>query len=258
LSPSKRSRDRASSSAFVAPARRELAVGFAALTVFALIAWWHTASSARGMWGMPGTMGMPLFAFLSMWNVMMIAMMLPATTPVVVLWGRMIASQSAGARRYGRLLVFLFAYLVAWALLGAATWLALRALESVVPRAWFANGTFAATALAIAGIYQLTPAKNWCLEHCRSPISLLAHFRGRDGPFVDFRIGFLHGGYCIGCCAGLMVVLMGVGLMNVPVMVVLTIVIFAEKLAPYSSVTARTTGVLLLCAAPVVLLWARA
>ena len=253
-----RSREPASNATFATPSGRELAVGFAALTVLALIAWLHTASNAQGMWAMPGTMGMPFFAFLSMWTVMMIAMMLPATTPVVVLWGRMIAFQSAGARRYARSAVFLFAYLVAWAVLGAATWLALRALESVVPRAAFANGAFAATALAVAGIYQLTPAKNRCLEHCRSPVSLLAHFRRNDGPFVDFRIGFLHGGYCIGCCAGLMVVLVGVGLMNVPVMAALTILIYAEKLAPYSAITARVTGVLFICAAPAVWLWPRA
>src|SRR5262245_22926899 len=210
------------------------------------------------MYFMPGTMDMPFFAFLSMWTVMMIAMMLPATTPVVVLWGRMIAWQTVGARRYGRLSVFLCGYLLAWALLGAATWLVLRALESVLSRDAFESGAFAAAALAFAGIYQLTPAKNWCLEHCRSPVSLLTHFRGSDGPFVDLRIGFLHGGYCIGCCVGLMVVLMGLGLMNVPVMVVLTILIFAEKLARYGSTVARVTGVLFLCAAPVVLLLARA
>ena len=245
-------------SSFAAPTRRELAIGFAALTVLASIAWWHTASNARGMYWMPGTMGMPFFAFLTMWTVMMVAMMLPATTPVVALWGRMIASQSAGARRYGRMAVFLFGYLLAWTLLGAVTWLGLRVLEGLLPNTVFTSGVFAAAALVLAGIYQLTPAKNWCLDHCRSPVSLLTHFRAGDGPLVDLRIGFLHGGYCIGCCAGLMLVLMGVGLMNVPVMVVLTILIFAEKLAPHGPITARVTGVVFLFAAPVVLLWLRA
>ena len=237
--------------------RSELAVAFAALTALALIAWWYTVSNAHGMYRMTGTMGMPFFAFLTMWIVMMIAMMLPATTPVVALWNRMIALQSKGALRHVRMTLFLIGYLLAWTLIGAVAWLGLRGLESAVPHHAFENGAVAAASLALAGVYQMTPAKNWCLEHCRSPISLLTHFRGKDGPFVDLRVGFLHGGYCIGCCVGLMVVLVGVGLMNVPVMVVLTLLIFAEKLAPHGVVTARAAGVLLLLAAPAVWVWLR-
>src|SRR4030095_4549102 len=124
-------------SSFAAPTRRELALGFAALTVLASIAWWHTASNARGMYWMPGTMGMPFFALLTMWTVTRVAVMLPATTPVVALWGRMIASQSAGARRYGRLAVFLFGYLLAWTLLGAVAWVRRRVLAGSLRGAVF-------------------------------------------------------------------------------------------------------------------------
>ena len=238
-----------------ASARRERVVGYTALTILALIAWWLTVTQARGMWWMPGTMGMGLVPFLAMWIVMMVAMMLPATTPVVTIWGRLVASQSRGIRRYARMTVFLCAYLVAWSVIGVVAWAMLRAVEATLPKSAFTSGAVAAVTLATAGVYQLTRLKHACLDHCRSPVTLLAHFRGRDGPFTDFRIGFLHGGYCVGCCAGLMLVLIGVGLMNVPAMVVLTVLIFAEKLAPRGPIVARASGVVFLVAALVVWMW---
>lgn len=237
------------------PTRTELAAGFAALTILALLAWWQTVSHARAMGNLPGTMGMPILPFISMWVVMMVAMMLPATTPIVTLWGRMIARQSPGITRVVRMGIFLSAYVLAWALLGVLAWFGLRGLESALPDKVFTNGVVGAVALGVAGIYQLTPAKNVCLEHCRSPIALLAHFRGHHERLADLRIGFLHGGYCVGCCAGLMVVLMGVGLMNLPAMVLLTALIFAEKLAPRGELIARITGVAFLLAAPLVLMY---
>jgi predicted metal-binding membrane protein len=229
-----------------------------ALTALAAVAWWDTAASARSMGNMPGTMGMPLLPFLTMWTVMMIAMMLPATTPVVTLWGRMIGMQSRGVVRLLRLGVFLSAYVLAWAVLGAVAWLVLRGIESVLPAGAFAEGWIAAGAFALAGVYQLTPAKDLCLEHCRSPVSLLGHFRGRGGRLADLRIGLLHGLYCIGCCMGLMVVLMGVGLMHLPAMVVLTAMIFAEKLSPGGKLIARTTGVAFLAAALLLMVYPEA
>jgi predicted metal-binding membrane protein len=186
---------------------------------------------------------------------MMVAMMLPATTPVVTIWGRLVASQSRGIRRYARMAVFLGAYLVAWSAIGVVTWAVLRAIEATLPKSAFTSGGVAAATLAIAGVYQLTRLKHACLDHCRSPVTLLAHFRGRGGPFADFRIGFLHGGYCVGCCAGLMLVLIGVGLMNVPAMVVLTVLIFVEKLAPRGPIVARASGAVFLVAALAVWMW---
>ncbi len=238
-----------------APTRTELATGFAALTFLAILAWWQTVSHARAMGNMPGTMGMPMVPFISMWVVMMIAMMLPATTPIVTLWGRMIARQSPGLLRVLRMTLFLSAYVAAWGLLGLLGWLGLRALESALPHQLFVNGVIGAIALGLAGIYQLTPFKNVCLEHCRSPVALLAHFRGHNERLADIRIGFLHGIYCVGCCVGLMIVLIGVCLMNLPAMVLLTALIFAEKLAPAGELIARITGIAFLLAAPFALIY---
>lgn len=43
-------------------------------------------------------------------------------------------------------------------------------------------------------------------------------------------MGIHHGAYCVGCCAGLMVVLIPLGVMNVAAMAALALVIFMEKL----------------------------
>jgi hypothetical protein len=66
-----------------------------------------------------------------------------------------------------------------------------------------------------AGLYQLSPLKDRCLSHCRSPLGFLIHFGGYSGRLCDLRVGLYHGGYCVGCCWGLMVVLVAVGVMNV-------------------------------------------
>ena len=57
--------------------------------------------------------------------------------------------------------------------------------------------------LIAAGLYQLTPLKESCLAHCRSPAEFLAaHWRG--GVPSAWRMGLGHGVYCLGCCFALM------------------------------------------------------
>ena len=74
-------------------------------------------------------------------------------------------------------------------------------------------------AFAAAGLYQLTPLKDLCLSHCRSPLGLLLHYGSYRGKARDLRVGVHHGGYCLGCCWALMVILIAVGVMNIAAMV---------------------------------------
>jgi predicted metal-binding membrane protein len=87
----------------------------------------------------------------------------------------------------------------------------------------------AAIALAVAGVYQFTPLKARCLRHCRSPLGFLLHFGNYAGRLRDVRVGAYHGGYCVGCCWSLMLVLVAVGVMNMAWMAGLTAVVFVEK-----------------------------
>jgi predicted metal-binding membrane protein len=102
----------------------------------------------------------------------------------------------------------------------------------------------AGAAVAAAGLYQLTPLKQVCLRHCRSPLHFL--FTGwRDGPAGAVRMGVAHAAYCVGCCAGLMVVLFAVGVMSLLWMTVVAAVIFAEKVVPHGESVARAVALAL-------------
>src|ERR671923_89129 len=98
-----------------------------------------------------------------------------------------------------------------------------------------------ATLLVLAGLYQFTPLKNFCLKHCRSPLHFVMH-GWRDGRMGAVRMGATHGLFCFGCCWGIMAVLFVVGLMNLGWMVALSLLIMAEKVAPRGVAIGRVVG----------------
>ncbi len=224
---------------------RQLAVPWIAVAALAAVAWAVTVALARSMGNGPGTMGLALLPFLGLWVVMMAAMMLPSVAPVAVLWTRLIGGGPAGPVRAARMGMFLSGYLLAWAAIGVAAFAALAGagrLLTASPTAarWLGVGIF-----IVAGVYQLTPWKDWCLRRCRSPVGALMYYIGFKGRSRDVRVGLHHGTTCAGCCWGLMIVLVAVGVMNVAVMAALAVVIFAEKLWRYGKPFALAVGVVL-------------
>ena len=107
---------------------------------------------------------------------------------------------------------------------------------------------------ATCGLYQLTPLKSRCLKHCRSPLSLLLHYGAYRGRLRDVRAGVHHGAYCLGCCWSLMALFVVVGVMNLAAMVVLAIVVLAEKLSVHGELLARIVGITALALA-IVVIW---
>ena len=97
---------------------------------------------------------------------------------------------------------------------------------------------WAALLLIAAGIFQWTPLKDACLEHCRSPMSFLMH-HWREGLKGAALMGLHHGGYCLGCCWLLMALLFVLGVMNLPWVAALTIVVLAEKTLPQGRALSR-------------------
>jgi len=110
-----------------------------------------------------------------------------------------------------------------------------------------------AAVFAVAGIYQLTPLKSVCLRHCRSPLGSVVHYASYSGRARDLRVGVHHGLYCVGCCWGLMILLVAVGAMNIPAMVALVGVIFLEKVWRHGAGFATAVGIVLLAAAVITL-----
>ena len=211
---------------------RESAPGALALGLLGVWAWSGTLGDARMMGSAPGTMGMPLAAFVAMWALMMTAMMTPAITPVATLWALNVSRTTTPVICTLRLAVFVAGYLLAWAASGSLAWLLMSGIESwLEPRPQFMKAV-AVSVFALAGVYQLTPWKRSCLANCRSPLMLVARYASLRHPFRDLHAGLHHGLYCLGCCWALMAVLATVGLMNIAAMVTLTVLIFLEKMLP--------------------------
>jgi predicted metal-binding membrane protein len=194
----------------------------------------------------PGTMGLGLAGFIAVWTTMMAAMMLPAVAPVGSLYLRTIRLRATGARKALRTAALLAGYLGVWAAVGVVAYFAALGAGRLVDGAPQAGRWAAAGILFVAGVYQLTPFKDVCLAHCRSPIGFLLHFGNYHGRLRDVRAGVYHGGYCVGCCWALFGVLIAVGIMNIAWMAGLAGVIFLEKTWRYGAVLGRVVGIALI------------
>ena len=177
--------------------------------------------------------------FLGIWVTMSVAMMLPSAGPMVLLFARF----SRAAPTW----IFVAGYLAAWSAYGLAAYGVFRLVSALGTDwlAWDRLGPYvSAAAVAAAGVYQLTPLKELCLRHCRSPLHYLAH-RRREGGLGALRIGLGHGLYCVGCCWGLMAILFALGVMSVFWMAVVAAFVFAEKVLPYGYRLSRGLAVAL-------------
>ena len=95
------------------------------------------------------------------------------------------------------------------------------------------------TTLVVAGLYQLSPLKNACLAHCRAPAEFLSR-HWRPGALGAFRLGVVHGEYCLGCCWMLMALLFVGGVMNLAWIAALSLLVLAESIRYW--VTAHQGG----------------
>jgi predicted metal-binding membrane protein len=233
---------------------RQLALPWIALVAVAAAAWAITVAQARSMGNGPGTMGLALPVFLGLWVLMMAAMMLPSVAPVAVLWTRSISGVSTGTGRVMRISQFLSGYLLAWTACGAIAFMALVGSERLLTSSATAAKWLGVAIFATAGIYQFTPWKDWCLRRCRSPLGALMYYIGFKGPGRDVRVGLHHGATCVGCCWGLMILLIAVGVMNIAVMVGLAAIIFVEKLWRYGKPFGQAVGIVLV-ATGIAVIW---
>src|SRR5262245_56730033 len=129
-----------------------------------------------------------------MWATMMAEMMLPSAAPMVLLYGRVVRQaegkgQVAGASAC--IAAFAAGYLALWSLFSlfavALQW-ALEQLGVMSAMMTLRQPAIAGTLVLAAGLYQLTPLKESCLAHCRSPAGFLAaHWRpGLAGAWRSF------------------------------------------------------------------------
>lgn len=202
-----------------------------------------------GMQGMPGTMGLGLVAFLGAWTLMMTAMMLPAVAPFASFYTRTFTEH-----RTRRLAGFGAGYFVVWAATGIPAFAAATAGERLTNHHRSVATVVAVAVFVACGLYQLTPLKDRCLAHCRNPLGLTMHYSAMRSRWRDMRAGMHHGGFCVGCCWTLMVLLIAFGVMNVAAMIALSAIVIVEKTWRHGVRFARVVGVLALVFAAAVLL----
>ncbi len=189
------------------------------------------AGMAEAGWSWAG-----FITFLLAWAVMMAAMMFPAAAPMLLLFQKINAQRQAKSGAFVPTWVFGGGYLLIWTAAGAITWVLVRLGNELATsldagsRTTWAPIALGAT-LGVAGLYQLTPLKRVCLDHCRTPLGFVTQ-HWRDGYPGALRMGLVHGGYCLGCCWALFAVLVAAGVMSLAWMALLTLVIFAEKVLP--------------------------
>jgi predicted metal-binding membrane protein len=170
-----------------------------------------------------------LLVVLAGWTLMVVAMMLPASLPIL--------SRLSGGRGMG--VPPFVGYLAVWAAFG----LLLLIADALLHRAAVTSAAFAAqswllapAALVLAGAYQLTPLKQrylaqvgWCPQVATS-----------------LRAGLAHGRACVGCSGPLMLVMVAVGHGSLLVMAFLGGIMAAEKLTSWGREMASSLGVALL------------
>jgi len=229
-------------------------VSWTAIAALAAAGWVITFTQARSMGNGPGTMGLTVLPFLGLWLAMTAAMMLPSVAPVAVLWARLIGSVAVRPVRAARMILFLSGYLVVWVTFGAIAFAALAGTDRLLDASPTAARWLGIAILFGAGAYQLTPWKDRCLSLCRSPIGALVHYIRFNGHMRDLRVGIHHGTTCVGCCWGLMIVLIAVGVMNVSAMAAIALVVLTEKLWRHGRSFRLVIG-LLLAAAGLLAIW---
>jgi predicted metal-binding membrane protein len=185
-----------------------------------------------------------------MWIAMMVAMMLPSALPTILIFHRAVRNDPQVRSPARRLIAFAAGYMVAWSGFSAVASLLQWGLAEVAllsPMMVSASPWLGGALLIVAGVYQWTPLKHACLQHCRSPLAFIAE-HWRPGMPGALRLGLRHGLFCVGCCWALMLLLFVGGVMSLLWIAGITAFVLVEKLAPYGAQGGRLSGLALVLA----------
>ena len=199
------------------------------------------------------TLGIALALFACAWAVMIGAMMLPSSFPLLRMFAIVSANQPKPGAAFG---AFVGGYAVVWCAFGIAAFFGDVVLHRVVDATpWIAAHPWfiAGGVLAIAGAFQFTPLKDECLRACRLPANFLVHHY-RRGARAAFTLGYRHGLFCVGCCWALMLVAFAAGFASLWWMMALTALMTFEKTARGGLRAVPVAGTVLLLWAALVFL----
>jgi predicted metal-binding membrane protein len=187
-----------------------------------------------------------LLVFLAMWQVMIVAMMLPSSVPMLKLFAKASSNQPQA------LFIFICAYVTVWTGFAIALFgldIGLHQWDWLHEKSWLYSGF----TLVVAGVFQFSSCKQQCLQVCRHPFSFLTHHYER-GLLGAWKLGIYHGLYCLGCCWALMLVMFVVGVGHLTWMLLLTVVMTMERTRQNFWSIMLVLGVVLLSRSSLVLL----
>ncbi len=238
-----------------APPSVERAILFVSIIVLALAAWvalWFADDFANGALHVhhlghhARVSGSTLLLFAGGWTVMIVAMMLPTTLPIISTFHTI---ASARGDRFLLLGLVVLGYVVTWASFGVIVYVAyilLRMLVNSIPVLKDNSWAAVPSLLILAGLFQFTSLKYRCLDKCRSPFSfVIEHWQGRRYKWLALRLGIDHGVFCVGCCWALMLLMFIVGLGSVGWMFVLALIMAIEKNVSWGRSISTPLGIVL-------------
>jgi predicted metal-binding membrane protein len=171
-------------------------------------------------------------SFLFMWLAMMVAMMMPSALPMFL----------KTRRQWASLCYMASGYFTIWLAAGVGIYVLGVAFATVAMRSELfsrALPLLSGASLIAAGAIQFTRWKMTHLLRCRSPFGCAISCPQYE---TSFRLGCKQGAACCVCCTAPMTIQLTLGIMNPLVMIVVAIVIAAEKLLPRPEITARLIG----------------
>jgi predicted metal-binding membrane protein len=216
-----------------------LAVGALVLAAWVALFVWERSQYAayldHGELDRVAIQGAPQISiFVAGWAVMVAAMMLPTTLPLVVLFTTITRSRATRAQLVALLLA---GYLLVWIGFGILVYAADLGVHRLAENAeWLheQKWTIAAAIFALAGAYQFSALKYRCQHQCRSPrMFLIQRWHGGQERRRAWKIGVDHGLFCVGCCWTLMLVMFALGAFSLAWMLVVGAVMAAEKNFPH-------------------------
>jgi predicted metal-binding membrane protein len=166
------------------------------------------------------------------WALMVAAMMLPLLVAPL----RHVRDRSFARRRARAMLLFVAGYMVAWMIAGVGLQAMALAARWAAPEPLLCFGL----AAAAAALWQVSPAKQWCLNRCHRQPHLAAFGAAADRDAFEF--GLTNGASCVGACWALMLLPLLAGHGHFFAMIAVTLFIFAERLESPAPLAWRWRG----------------
>ena len=227
---------------------RLFVAGLAGIVALTWVSLWASGASPHAGHSAAGGRVGPVYLSLAGWVLMVAAMMLPTTFPLVALFHSFVRTRPNRSRLTAAVVA---GYLWIWTLFGFVVYAGNQLVHAAVEQSEWLSGhlwLLGAGVLLLSGLYQFTPLKHMCLEKCRSPLAfIMGHWHGQRDDQEAFQLGMRHGLFCIGCCWSLMLLMFVVSVGNLAWMLALGAVMAVEKNVSWGRRLTVPLGVFLVC-----------